>query len=277
MILTHTGKIILQQAVRRESDLDTVEYLIENDIDINANNDYAVQIASEEGRLNIVKLLVSNGANIHANNDYALRCASENGHFEIVKFLVDQGADIHANDDNALQSACSGGYLDIVKFLVTLGANIHAFDDFAIYTASWNCHLDIVKFLVSHGADVDIAIEFISRYSHLDMEKYLAAQCTNTHDDYTVQCARHLDIIKFLIARNADLSKISHDQVVVLSEDKNFISEIINKGYCLDMTLENNLIIEKVREKLMYDIDTVLNRYDILIPNIREQIIYSYM
>ena len=54
------------------------------------------------------------------------------------------------------------------------------------------------------------------------------------------------------------------------------ISEIISKGYYLDMTLENKLV-NAVKEQLIHNIDLILCKYNVLIQDVRKRIIYSYI
>ena len=61
------------------SNVDTFKYLIENDANIHADNDCALQWSAREGNLDVVQFLVENGADIHANNDSALRYNAEKG------------------------------------------------------------------------------------------------------------------------------------------------------------------------------------------------------
>ena len=67
--------------------VETWEWIIQEGIDIHADDEYALRWASENGHLEVVKLLLENGANVHAYNDYALRLASEYGHLDVVKYL----------------------------------------------------------------------------------------------------------------------------------------------------------------------------------------------
>ena len=99
----------------------TWEYLVEQGIDINADDNYALRWAAGNGHLDIVKYLVEHGADIHAQEDYALRWAAVNDRLEVVKYLVEHGADIHANNNHALRWAAGCGYLDIVKYLEEQG------------------------------------------------------------------------------------------------------------------------------------------------------------
>ena len=236
------------------------------------------------GHPEIVKFLINRGADIHAENDYAVRYASYRGYLDVVKYLVENKANIHAKDDYAVRFASGGRHLEVVKFLVDKGANIHAKDDYALRCASICGYLDIVEFLVSNGADIhadnDYAVRCASEYGHLDTAKYLVDKGANIHaeDDCAVQYASlggHLEVVKFLIIKGANISKINNKNIISLSEDKKFISNIVNEGCCLDMT-KDNLIVEKVKALLISKIDLILKKYIILIPNIRNQLIYIY-
>ena len=189
------------------------------------------------------------------DNRTALRQACRDGNFETIKSLVENGADIHAKYDKAIRDASRKGHLEVVKFLITSGAYIHTFDDHTVQLASEYGHLDIVKLLVNEGADI------------------------YADDNYAAQLASengHIEVVKFLITEGADISKIKHDQLLSLSGNNNFIFEIISKGCCLDMTLKN-ILISKIKTQLVHDINTILNKYNVLILNIRKRIIYSYI
>ncbi|AQN68743.1 ankyrin repeat protein [Saudi moumouvirus] len=108
-----------------------------------------LKCASSSGELEVVKYLVENGIDIHADNDSALALASDRGHLEVVKYLVESGANIHADKDYALRWASRCGYLDVVQYLVENGANINAKNDYSLRWASENGHLEVVKYLES--------------------------------------------------------------------------------------------------------------------------------
>jgi hypothetical protein len=105
---------------------------------------WALGKASENGKVEIVKMLLKAGADVNAEDDYALRMASA-GHFEVVKLLLEAGANIHSNDDYPLLRATNRGHLEIVKLLLKYGANVRAMDDFSIKTASEKGYSEIVK------------------------------------------------------------------------------------------------------------------------------------
>jgi ankyrin repeat protein len=66
--------------------------------------------------------LIDGGADLQAQDDYALRWAAENGHLAVVEYLVNQGANIHAQDDYALRMAMKHEHLDVVEYLINRGA-----------------------------------------------------------------------------------------------------------------------------------------------------------
>jgi ankyrin repeat protein len=132
----------------KESDLELVQYLVEQGLDIHADNDCALIWSAGKGYLEIVKYLVEKGADIHANDDEVLRVASEIGHLEIVKYLVEKGADIHAVKDTPLRFSASFGYLEVVKYLIENGADIHAENDDAFKMAALNNRLEVVKYFL---------------------------------------------------------------------------------------------------------------------------------
>ncbi|BCS82771.1 putative ankyrin repeat protein [Cotonvirus japonicus] len=140
--------------------LEVAKFLVENGVDIQADNNYAVQLASQSGHLEIVRFLVSQGANIQSNDNCAVKWASQSGHLEVVKFLVSQGANIQAGNNHAVRWASYYGRLEVVRFLVEKGADILANDNWAIQWASFNGHIEMVKFLVEKGADSQYAFNY---------------------------------------------------------------------------------------------------------------------
>ena len=91
--------------------------------DVNLSVEEKMRITIEGGNLNYVRTLVEDGVDITANNNQAVQLASSNGHLEVVKYLVSQGADITANNNQAVQLASSNGYLEVVKYLESIMKN----------------------------------------------------------------------------------------------------------------------------------------------------------
>ena len=99
-------------------EVETWKYLVQQGVDIHADNDLVLRYLASNGHLEVLKYLVQQGVDIRANNDEALRSAAFNGHLEVLKYLVQQGADIHANNDLALRSSALYGHLEVLKYLV---------------------------------------------------------------------------------------------------------------------------------------------------------------
>jgi len=124
-------------------DLETVKYLVNSGVDVNACGGYALRRSTRTSNLNIVKYLVGVGANVRMVDLYALGMSAGNDHLEVVKYLIGVGANVHANDDLALIWSAKNGHLEVVEYLVSVGANIHVNDDELF-------ELDMIKDNFSH-------------------------------------------------------------------------------------------------------------------------------
>lgn len=137
----------------RAGHLPVVQYLIEHGVNVHAEDDAALRLASMNGRLAVVQCLIEHGANVHAKNDWALYTASSGGHSAVVQCLVKCGANVHAKNGEALRAASLHGHLPVVKCLIEYGANVHALSDWSIVLASEHGHLPVVQYLLDHGAN----------------------------------------------------------------------------------------------------------------------------
>lgn len=108
------------------------EYLIENDVDVNAKNfaGYtALHWAAYTGRTETLQLLISNQADIEARTEDGktpLHIAAFRGHLDFVESLLSLNADINAiacNGWTALHFALISNQRMICEKLVTLGIN----------------------------------------------------------------------------------------------------------------------------------------------------------
>ena len=166
----------------RKGNLDVIKLLLSNKIrelfpsalallDLCADNNYNIGLASRYGHLDVVKFLLSPKIrklfpNIDPSDDdnWAIRLASQYGHLDVVKFLLSSEVvrlfpkiDPCAINNSPIILASQCGHLDIVKFLLsdeilTLYPEIDpsAQNNFAIRFASKSCHKDVVEFLRKH-------------------------------------------------------------------------------------------------------------------------------
>jgi len=68
----------------------------------------------------MAKYLLEQESNIHADDDLALQRACQGDHFDVIKYLVEQEVNIHADDDLALDLVCQNDneHLNIVKYFL---------------------------------------------------------------------------------------------------------------------------------------------------------------
>jgi len=121
-------------------------------VDVIADDNWAIRLASLYNRLEVVKFLSTlPGVDATADDNYAIGYASYNGHLEVVKFLSTlPGVDATADNNRAICWASLNGHLDVVKFLSTLsGVDATANNNFAIRWARLSKHVDAVQFLLT--------------------------------------------------------------------------------------------------------------------------------
>lgn len=140
-----------------------VEYLIEF-IDINADDNLAISLASRGTSPEIISLLIKNGADINANNSQPIRNAidSKNINFEIVKMLIENGSDIHVENDYPLKIiAGTPNYLSkenypILQYLLKKGANVNASEGWPLTMTIVNKNHLFAEELLKFGANPNV-------------------------------------------------------------------------------------------------------------------------
>lgn len=135
---------ICLELASRDGQISLVTELLEKGV---KPNDNALIGAAQNAHFEIAKLLLENKVNIHADNDLILRQAVRKHNLEMVKYLIEKGANIHAEDDESLKIAARKGNLEIVKYLVEHGANIHAQKDYAFKWSFLKVHTDVNAYL----------------------------------------------------------------------------------------------------------------------------------
>jgi uncharacterized protein len=125
------AKLLGEAVVKGQED--TVEMLLSNSADVNANlpaGSTALGLAALKGQDAIVKLLIAKGADVNSRNKVGtmpLYDASLSGHLTTVAILLAQGAEINAQESQsgttALYAAASFGHEDLAALLLERGAD----------------------------------------------------------------------------------------------------------------------------------------------------------
>ena len=93
-------------------------------VDVNYNNNYALNVSIRYGNVDIVRLLLKYCVDIHIHDDLALRLSAKLNHIMIVKLLLNAGADVNANNGEALMWSIKNNNKEMKKMLLDTGANI---------------------------------------------------------------------------------------------------------------------------------------------------------
>lgn len=183
--------VYLVQAIDHR-DNRVLKYLVDNGINVNVKNDFAIQYATMQGNFEAVKCLVEKGANLLNNSLVSNAC--EVGHGEMAAYLISNGARhkkfrrmeyneiidyVAKNSDTSLVSAVVVGSMSRIKYLIDNGADIHVNRDEPLRVAALKGDIDLVKYLVDHGATVipyhkkNSSIRAAKDYGHTEILSYL--------------------------------------------------------------------------------------------------------
>ena len=137
-----------------------------------------LQYAARDGNLKRVKWLASDkGADINADQGYALVVASEGGHEHVVEWLLENGCNPKPQSSWALRVACRDGHVECVKHLMKYNGvyTIACTTKTPLTIAAINGHYDIVKFIIESEYYIDMSTAFFNAgmYGNLDVCKYL--------------------------------------------------------------------------------------------------------
>ena len=145
-----------------------------------------LQCSAKDGNLTRVKwLAMEKGADVNADQGYALVVASEEGHDHVVKWLLENGCDPRPQSSWALRIACLRGHIECVKLLMKFSgiytiACTHKTAPLSI--AAVNGHDDIVRFIIESGYRINLSGAFFNAgmYGYLDICKYIYLSSIDT-------------------------------------------------------------------------------------------------
>ena len=166
--------------------------------DPSADNNYAIQWASENSHAEVVRLLLADTrVDPGANNNFAIRFASEKGHIEVVRLLLaDPRVDPRAFGNEAIRWASHNGHAEVVRLLLAdPRVDPSVFGNNAIWSACEKGHPDVVRLLladprVDPSADDNEAIRWASINGHADVVRLLLADPRvdpSADDNYTIR------------------------------------------------------------------------------------------
>ncbi|KAJ3114917.1 hypothetical protein HDU96_001474 [Phlyctochytrium bullatum] len=122
------------QSAATYGSIGTVRYLLDRGVDPRTADNYAIQLASENGHAAVVDALLETGlVDPSSEESYALGTAAENGHEEVVRMLLAHSNARPGDDsDYALRFALANGHVEIVKMLLETGECNPSSDDFFV-------------------------------------------------------------------------------------------------------------------------------------------------
>lgn len=119
-------------------------------------NTTAFQMACKHGYISAAMYLFkTKGVDIHANNELALRLASENGHLPIVQFLIEKGANICTK---AFECACKNGHMSVVECLVNQDVYLVLDSNKGLQLSLGNKDKDIFNFILKKRKELKTSL-----------------------------------------------------------------------------------------------------------------------
>lgn len=215
--------------------LDVVRFLVENGIDLNAENPFHTTPLHEAvtyDNFSVVQYLVENGAYVNArkgvyDNTTSLHIASARGKDVTVEYLLEHGADALIEDSNSTRStplceAVSNGHFSTTKILINHMANLNfnlqekSLLQLAVKSGSIDTLLillDNSTHLVRKDKDYGEALELAIDRNNIDMVYLLLSYGASVSERnhlgktplYVAAGKGNIDIIMLLLKRGADI------------------------------------------------------------------------
>ena len=129
-------------------------------------NRAAIWMAAAHRRAEIVAFLINQGVDVNANNGKALQNAAFHGDVKVVDMLLAAGAKAK---NKALQWAAMENHAEVVDRLLQAGADLHVEDDFCLWMAASTGDIPMMEVILRHGADPETPCikGAIEKYAHL--------------------------------------------------------------------------------------------------------------
>lgn len=230
--------------------INEVKFLLEAKVNVNAEDDYALRLASEKGYISIVKLLLDNNANVNAMEDYALRFASGNECVSTIEMLLSAKANVHADDDYAIRIASNNNRFEIVSLLIKANADVTADENEALTYAIGNENEKLVKVLLDAKANITMLSEYLDcildntnilklLLDNKDIGNMESIDMNNTL--YNASDKEKTEAVKLLLSFGADINNLTHKFI------RNHMNITNNMSYILE--LDSVADLSKLKKK----------------------------
>jgi ankyrin repeat protein len=188
-------------------------------VDIHAHAQI-LRAAIEIGRIDLLQFLMDNGVDICANENNAMIHSARYGNQTVLNFLLTNGADIHAQNDMVLVAAAKSCNKEMVEYVVSLGVDPYGEKGFRAL-------LDVIT-LSEHVQDIsgclDVIRLFVKRYG-VNIARHgrvLLMSCPKID-----KC---LPILRYLVEGRFDtLQQPDHGGINVFEQGVTFILYALNE------------------------------------------------
>ncbi|XP_044729552.1 serine/threonine-protein phosphatase 6 regulatory ankyrin repeat subunit A-like [Chrysoperla carnea] len=202
--------------------LKIVAALLQHGVEIHCKNKHyvtALHISAYSGHREIVELLIKNGAKIYDEDNEGLtplHLAALKGNIDIIDLLIKNKADVNIRNNNGatpLQIAVANGQKVAAAFLIKNKAEVNATHKYGLtplHTAVIKGNKEIVNLLIKNKAKVNAKSD---HGTPLQLAMIIA----------------HLEILKFLIAKGADINVVDNKMVkpAVLAGNKDIVETLL--------------------------------------------------
>lgn len=263
-------------SVSREGYFEILDFLIENNADINYLNDSynqtALMYASERDHKQLYNYLIENGADLDVKNndgDTALLTSIKDNSFYYITKLIEDGADITIKNNSGLDAMAlamdSYYYLpDVQEQLIKGGVNVNSknsYGDTPLIQAVRNRKNNFIDIFIELGADVSIPnnagntafMEAISLKNLSIAEKLLNHEAdfetVNNQGETALIIATKIDdqeVIEFLLEKGAKdtIEEVYRNiSTYIIENNIEKVNEYITKGYNIDHKGSNGIPI----------------------------------
>ncbi len=236
-----------------------VEYLLQRNVDVNADKEYsalraavnrqkdevALDVLESGGNVDdnekIVLALLEKGADVNAKDSLGstvLHAAianlgnedleTEKQSINILEAILKRNPEVNVgghHGDSPLYRACEKGNLDAVKMLITQGAEVNFYGKGGkppIYGAIQRQNFEVARFLIEQGAQVNFP------------EAKELGWLTSSPLPLALERKAPLDLIKLLVEKGADVKELMHDDsllhIAAKYCDKECVEYLVNQG-----------------------------------------------